>query len=263
MPPKNFAMGFLMDPAGDGTGTSGDGKAVGLDEKAVNGLINSAFTKFAKETLPNTIKEITTSANKELGDQLKTIAENLGKLQDGIVKPPVDPKDQKIIGDDGLTPEARKRFLDLEKKLTDSTTLLGQEKTKREQAEAASRLDKKNSAIRTALSQFTFQSTDAAEDAFASVSGKVDFNDEGELLADGLLLSDFVTSFIPEKKQYLLKPDDRSGSGALPGKGRGGSSRINIEDITAQNMADPQKAQAVAGAIARALQRDEHGNLKF
>lgn len=250
---QKHLMGPLMDQAGDGGG-SGDGKPVAVDEKKVNDLINGALAKFAKDTLPKTITDATTAAVSGMTAQLTQLTENLTALQSSIVRPPADKdKDQKVIGDDGLTPAARAEFQKIQKALETSNANFAAEKTKREEAEANSAKDKKNSAIRAALADFTYANTEAAEDAFAWASAKVELDADGNYVADGLLLKDFVATAIPEKKGYLLAPVDKSGSGASGGRGRQTSSKVDLNDITVANMQDPKKAQAAAAAITAAL----------
>jgi hypothetical protein len=250
MPPKMF-MGPLME--GEPGSGGGDGKGpVALDDKAVNAMINGALAKFAKDTLPNVVKEAATAAVSGLSGQLTTLTENLTTLQ-SQVKPPVDDKDKNKPGEDGLTPAARAEFQKIQKALDTANANFAAEKTAREKAEAASALDRKNSAIRSELSQFQYASPEAAEDAFASVSAKIEQDADGNYVADGLLLKDYVSTFIPEKKSYLLAQVDKGGSGASGGRGRTTPSKIDMDDITVANMADPKKAQAVAAAIAQQL----------
>lgn len=256
---NRLSRGLLMDGEPGGGGGLKKGDPVTLD--AVNAAITAGIAKFAKDNLPGAIKD----ATKDLGASLLTITESLTTLQTSLTggggggdhkgKPGEK-------GDDGLTPELRVRFAKYEKDAKDTSTALAQEKEKREVAEKAQKETAKHSAIRQALGQHSYASPEAEEDAFVLISGKVDFDPEDatRLLADGLPLNDFVASYIPEKKPHLLAAQGKGGAGAQGGGTKGGpSSKVQIEDITAQNLVgadgkvDPAKLSAFAGAIRAAL----------
>jgi hypothetical protein len=244
---RNPFMGPLMDQATEVPGGNGN---TGIDETKVNAMINGALASFAKDKLPNVVKEATTTAISGLSTQLAALTENLTKLQ---TPPPVDDKDKNKLGDDGLTPAARAQFQALQKAVDAANQKFATAEEARLKAEAASALDRRNAAIRAELGQYQYQSSEAAEDAFSAVNGKVELDADGNYVADGLLLKDFVTTFIPEKKSYLLAPVDKSGAGASQGRGRGTQSKVDLDDITVENMADPKKAQMAAQAIVSAL----------
>lgn len=215
-----FRMGPLMESEPGAAGA-------GVDETKINTMINGALARFAKDVLPGVVTE----ANKGLNANFATLTENLTNIQTMLAASQPKPKEGKEGNDDGLTPALRARFEAQEKAIKTANDLVATEKTAREAAEKKSRDTAKESAIRESLGQFTFASTDAAEDAFTLLQGKVDWDEQGNLIAEGLPVKDFVTNYIPEKKSHLLQVLNKGGSGAQPGIGRQSFTKVDMDDI--------------------------------
>ncbi len=256
---NRLSAGMLMEgePAAGGGGLK---KGDPITLEAVNAAVAAGIAKFTKDNLPGAIKD----ATKDLGTSLTGITETLAILQGAITGGGGndDGKKKGEKGDDGLTPEARVRFANLEKAVKTSNDALAEEKTKRETAEKGQRDTAKQSAIRQALGQHAYASPEAEEDAFVLISGKVDFDPEDptRLLADGLPLNDFVANYIPDKKPHLLAAQGKGGAGAQGGSAKSGSSKVDIESITAANLynadgtvKDQAKLSAIATAIRNAM----------
>lgn len=104
-------------------------------------------------------------------------------------------------------------------------------------------------AVTTSIAEYTFRNP-ASQKLFADhVNGQVSLTDDGQVIGDNLPLKDFVEREI-QNFEGLLKPPASGGSGLNPGTGRP-SNGLQIEDITAANMADPAKAAAVMKEIQR------------
>jgi hypothetical protein len=254
---NRLSRGVLMD-ADPGAG-GGDGKTAVLDEKRVTELINTtvngAIGKLMKDDLPKVLKTNTESLTAMFGDQFKTLNDGLAALKPvEPVKTPDGKGGDKTVD---LPPEYKAKFNEFEKTIKTQGETLAAEQKARLAAEQKAKATEKDSKVRSSLNQFTFATPEAAEDAFTLISSKVDFNDEGELLADGLLLNDFVSTYIPEKKPYLLASAGKGGSGASSGTTKGGKGKFEIEKIGAGMSADDQKSaiSAILDALPNAQGR--------
>lgn len=259
---NRFASGPLMEEAGTATGT-------GLDKAAVDTMINGALTRFAKEVLPNTLKDF----GKTQTDQLTALTTNLTTLQESINAMGTNTGGDKKkkdgegegTGDDGLTPAMRARLQNMERKQKETDDKLLAEQSARKEAETKQRLEAKQNAIRKELGSLDYASPEAAEDAFMLVNGKVEEDSDGNYIADGLPLTDFVKTYLPEKKPHLLAPVPRSGSGANTGQQPGQRvKKVQIDDISAKNLLsqdpvtgqwkfDAEKGSRIAQGIKSAL----------
>jgi hypothetical protein len=246
---NRLSMGVLMD-ADPGAG-GGDGKTAVYDQKVVTELINTtvngALSRFMKDDLPKALKGNTDTLTAAFGDQFKSITESLAALK------PVEPvKTPDGKGDIDLPPAFKAKFNEFEKTIKAQGEAITKSETARVAAEAKSKQTEKDSKVRAALAIHSYASPEAAEDAFTLISGKVDFNEDGELLADGLLLNDFVAAYIPEKKSYLLASAGKGGSGASTGSTKGlGGKKFDIEKIGAGMSAED--AKSAYSAILNAL----------
>jgi hypothetical protein len=138
---------------------------------------------------------------------------------------------------DGMTPALRARMQQMEKKQQETDKQLLVEQTARKDAETKQKLEAKQGAIRRELNALEYASPEAAEDAFLLVNGKVEEDADGNYIAEGLPLSDFVKTYLPEKKPHLLAPINKSGSGAS-GTGTPGikAKKTQLEDVSAANL---------------------------
>lgn len=222
-------MGVLRDAAGAGDGTGGEGKTTAVDEKRVNEIVNGALSRWSKDELPKTLKTSFETVTAGFNDQFKLITENLTALATPPGTSTGKEKDGK--GGDELSPAVKAKFGEFEKIIKAQGETITNSENLRVAAEKRAKDTQKESKIRASLGQFTFATPDAAEDAYILVNGKVDFNDDGDLLADGLLLEDFVKTYIPEKKNYLLASTGKGGSGASNGTAKGNKAKVDIEKI--------------------------------
>jgi hypothetical protein len=213
-----------------------------LTEQKVNEIVDGALKRMQEKVLPG----ILGSMLKPFQDQFATVADNIKAIGDKVngpapITPPAPGADDKTVSPavkaelDRLARENAslvKRFEDGEKA--------------RKEAEDRARNTDKESKIRTSLQGFKFIDSEAAEDAYNIVATKTNFDDNGQLLADGMFLSDFVKSFIPEKKSYLLEPEGKGGAGASGGNTREKSKPFSLEQINPKMSAEDKKNAAAA-----------------
>lgn len=243
---KTFGLNYvLMAPAGEGEG----GGAVPLTEaqKAeINTMLNGAVAGLKKEVS----KQFET-----FGTQFGTMAESLTGIQTALTTlqtPPVDDKKKKAGEGDGLSPEANAKMLDLTKQIETLTKGQKANEDARKAAEDKALKTATESALRTALGEFTFVNPEAAQDAFTLILPDVKAGENGAFIANDLPLGDYVKDLIGTKKAHLLAPVGRSGSGAGNGGGQpGGKGSPTLEGIKLGM--SPADQAAAAGAIKAAL----------
>lgn len=252
-----WVMGPLMDAAPAAGG--GDAKAITADD--VTALITKSQEDFAKK-LPTLFKDL----NKGTTDALTTLTASLTAIStklDAAQPVPDDPnkgKGKGKEGDDDVPPALKAQLLALQKRTDEAEKKIKASEDKATAAEAKARAQAKESAIRKELGVFEFASPDAADDLFTLINGKADYDDEGNILGDGLPLTDFVKGVV-EKKPHFLAPLAKGGSGANGGNRLPGGAKVQMEDLTpAKLMADPKLAQRAAGQI---VQRLREGGMQF
>lgn len=231
---NKYQLGVLQDAATDSQGGGG----VTID--VVNQAINGAMAKLKTEVMTSV-----TGAMKPfegLNDTLKTITDNLATLQTATPPPPDDKKKK----DGELPPEVNAQLKALNDTVRKQGDQLTAEKTARETAEKAARDGAKASALRAELDQFDFSSPEAKDDAFTLASGLVNYDDTGNLVAEGLPMKDFVKDFVTTKKRHLLAPENRGGTGANKGTHKPGQGAFQLENIKPGMSLDDQMAAAAA-----------------
>lgn len=238
-------MGVLMDAASDAAGGGGGGAVTPIDEKRVNDIVNGALKRFSEKELPGVLKIGLDGVTAGFTTQFTTLTETLAALKPVETTPPAKGDNKK---DDELSPAVKAKFQEYEKEQKKQADLIAASDKLRIAAEAKAKATEKNSGVRAALNQFNFATPEAAEDAFTLISGKVDFNEEGQLVADGLLVDDFVKGYIPEKKPYLLASTGKGGSGASGGTNKTGKGKFDTDSIK-PGMSTEMQASAVSAIL--------------
>lgn len=227
------------------------------DVDQINGLINTSLNG----GIAKLKTEMTSSFQgmlkpfEGLGPALSTLTENLTTLQTKMNETPApgtkDGKEGKGGKEGELSPEVALQIKNLTKQVEEQGKTLSTEKEARTKAEKAALDTAKESKLRNALNQFQFVNPEAAEDAYALISGQVTYDDNGALIAGGLPMEDFVKDFVPSKKAHLLAPVGKGGAGASGGSKTGAAGAFQMENIKTGMSVDDQKS--AAGAIVRAL----------
>lgn len=243
---NRLAMGVLMDAASDAA--AGGGGATTIDEKRVNEIVNGALKRFSEKELPGVLKIGLDGVTAGFTTQFTSLSETLAALKPADIT--LAKGDKK---EDELSPAVKAKFQEYEKEQKRQSDLIATSEKARGEAEAKAKLTEKNSGVRAALNQFNFATPEAAEDAFTLISGKVEFNDEGQLVADGLLVDDFVKGYIPEKKPYLLASTGKGGSGASGGTNKQGKGKFDMDSIKPGMSAEVQGSavSAILDALGR------------
>jgi hypothetical protein len=183
---------------------------------------------------------------------LKGINERLGTNTPPPGAPPA-------AGVPAISPELNAEVKSLKRVTEELTTRLKAETDRREAAEQSAAATRLDSGVRSELAKFTFANGAAADDAFELIRGKVKPDDQGNLIADNLPLSSFLSDYLPNQKPYLLAPTGRGGAGAGAGNAAQGgrASSFQYEAIKpGMSKADQEKA---VSAIAAALQAQAQG----
>jgi hypothetical protein len=244
---KVFAIG---QPLLDENTANGGGGGAAVTMEAVTKLVSDAvkaasvateqkFTALLKpfEGLGGQLTTLmeTVTAEKTAREEAATQAANNGKTKDGK---------------DAIPPELAKQLNDLTKSQTALQKQLADEQGKREKAEQAAKQTARESAVRAELNNYKFANPEAANDAFSLLLPQVEESADGQLIAGGLPLADYVKDYLPSKKAHLLAPAGKGGSGAS-NTGTGGSSTFQYEEIK-PGMSAEQVSRAAA-AIREAM----------
>jgi hypothetical protein len=152
------------------------------------------------------------------------------------------PKDE---GDEGgdkkIDPSVKAKLDALERQNAENTKKLEQSEAKRLESERKAELTERNAEIRKEIQKYSSSFIDAAiaaEDFFRLISPQVSRDDDGSLIANDTTLEAFVKQQI-ESRPWLLKPEDKRGTGAGPGGSKG---KVQIEDIKQGMSAETRKA---------------------
>lgn len=181
--------------------------------------------------------------------EFETFSTQLGGITEtlkGLVKPPESPAP-------GVKPEENAVILALRKQLEGVTSKQSEWEKKAEASEKRAEEVDKESKIRAVLGGFKFFDDGAAEDAYQLIAGQITRDENGNLInkSDNLPLADFVKSYIPGKKGYLLAPEKAGGAGAQRGAPRLGNTKFDTDQIKV-GMSTEELKQAI-GAIRAAL----------
>jgi len=231
----------LLDVKTGGKGKgSKDGAKGGVSKKRVNKIVNNAIANLVKGS--------------QLSDAVKSVMAPLLKdLKPGATdKTTTTPTEPQPTDVKGLSPEANAIIHELQrqnKELKSQVTGLADDsKAKEARAQKA----ETDSAIETALNDYTFTSPGARETAKRLIAMEVTRTEDGKLLGGGdLPLTDFVKEALTTKHDYFLASAEVGGAGASKGITRN-SAGVGLETIK-RDMTEADR-QAVTAEIGRAIQ---------
>ncbi len=239
---KQMLMDEVVDPAaGTGAGAVTMESVTALIKKEVNDGINGFSKRFVDKDLPTHFTALS-----------KGITEQLTALTASLVKAPPETQEVEPNAEKVKDPETKALLLRQEKRMRELQEKLDASDNKTKVAEEKSRNTGLDSAVREALSGFTFVSETAAKDAFQLVRSAVAYEEGGDqIMAGEFLLKDFVNDIIPTQKSYLLAPQQKGGAGAGPGNGNNRATGIQVESI--KPGMKPEDQASAAKAILSAI----------
>ncbi len=237
-----FSTGNLREQAGGaeggGTGGTGTGEPKPLTKDEIALMVKTQLDAFSKKWM--------TDLGAQMGELTKPLLEKIEGLAAAGAGDGKGGDGGKGDGK-GVSPEINAQLQQLTRTTKTLEDQLKAERTAREKAEGAARETEKAAQIRAALGEFNFVNKSAGDDAFSLVAGKVEFDQDGKLVADGLPLGDYVKNWVSDKP-YLLAPKGTSGAGAGAGTGNGGqrAGAFSMEQIKPGMSADDAKSAAAA-----------------
>lgn len=225
---SQFGRGPLRDE-GDGDG-GGDGSGTPDDvpepmrkfvTDTVNGAINGFAKRFTEKDLPKQLKGMQNG----LLAALRPPEEPADDPNDPLADPPKDPPadkslDPKIVGELKRLRAAQKAS---EEKIAEQIRLREESEKKAESAE-------RQSAVSRMLSAFDFNDDSAAGVAQEYILARVERSEEGDLVAGGLPLTQFVDDTMGGAMRGLLRGRGSGGSGVRNGADGGGKKQNGVVD---------------------------------
>ena len=117
-------------------------------------------------------------------------------------------------------------------------------KAEREKATQQAEKENRESLIRSKLSKLPIRE-DAVDDAFALFSSKVTRAEDNSLIADNLPFDQYIDTQLSGRMKYLLKPEDKSGSGASAGQ------RVNGKTVDLNSISPTSTPEELAAYAAQ------------
>ena len=223
--------------------TRGEGEAVvtAVTMDAVNATVKNAIDGLVKNQLPGAINAAVDPFNQKF-----TAIENLIKGQQASPTTTTTEHKQQ------LTPEVQAQLLDEKRKRETLEASVAALQKENDASKQRADLSERESAIATALNEYTFVSDKARQSAAKLIGLELKRSEDGQLIAgDNLPVSAFIKDFLTVQNDHLLAGKDVAGSNGTKGALRTVNASVGMESIS-RNMT-PETRTAILAQIKAAL----------
>jgi hypothetical protein len=211
-----------------------------FDPVAFEAKLNAMFNGFAASLKKDVTKMLKKPADPPAGDP-------------PVVDPPA--QESKTIAELNL------RLAQNEKKQKEIADLLAASQKETETAKQAAAEEKRIGAFQTAIADIPFANPKARQQFTDAYIGKVKYAEDGSLIVDtpnGPVGHDVFLKMEAENSPHFLEPQGHGGAGATGGKKPMGAPKINVLDMTTEQLINMPKGD-LNGAMAAALAATTRG----